>query len=91
MYGLKQAGKLANKLLATRLFSHGYYQCATTPGLWQHKWQPVIFALIVDDFGVQYTSRQHAEHLQAALSELMKSPLTGQDQHFHLLISNGIT
>ena len=69
MYGLKQAGKLANELLATRLFSHGYYQCATTPGLWRHKWRPVIFALIVDDFGVQYTSRQNAEHLQAALSE----------------------
>jgi hypothetical protein len=69
MYGLKQAGKLANELLATRLFSHGYYQCATTPGLWQHKWQPIIFALIVNDFGVQYTSRQNAEHLQAALSE----------------------
>ena len=69
MYGLKQAGKLANELLATRLFGQGYYQCATTPGLWRHKWRPVIFALIVDDFGVQYTGRQHAEHLHAALSE----------------------
>jgi hypothetical protein len=33
MYGLKQAGKLANDLLAKRLFGQGYYQCATTPGL----------------------------------------------------------
>ena len=69
MYGLKQAGKLANKLLAKRLFSHEYYQCATTPGLWQHKWRPVIFALIVNYFGVQYTSLQNAKHLQAALTE----------------------
>ena len=69
MYGLKQAGKLANDLLATRLHNHGYYQCATTPGLWRHKWRPVIFALIVDDFGVQYTGRQHADHLIAALTE----------------------
>jgi hypothetical protein len=69
MYGLKQAGKLANELLATRLFGHGYYQCAITPGLWRHKWRPVIFALIVDDFGVQYTNHQNANHLLAALSE----------------------
>jgi hypothetical protein len=52
MYGLKQAGKLVNDLLSERLFKHGYYQCATTPGLWRHKWQPVIFVLIVDDFGI---------------------------------------
>jgi hypothetical protein len=69
MYGLKQAGKLANELLATRLFGQGYYQCATTPGLRRHKWQPIIFALIVDDFGVQYTDCQHANHLLAALSQ----------------------
>jgi len=63
MYGLKQAGKLANKLLATRLFGHRYYQCAITPGLWRHKWRPVIFALIVDDFGFQYTNHQkNANH-----------------------------
>jgi hypothetical protein len=32
MYGLKQAGKLANEFLPQD-YSHGYYQCATTPGL----------------------------------------------------------
>ena len=69
MYGLKQAGKLANDLLSKRLFAHGYYQCDTTPGLWRHKWRPIIFALIVDDFGVQYTGREHAEHLLHALNQ----------------------
>ena len=34
MNGLKQAGKLANDLLAEQLHVHGYYQCTTTPGLW---------------------------------------------------------
>jgi hypothetical protein len=38
MYGLKQSGKLAKNLLSKRLFAQGYYKCATTPGLWQHKW-----------------------------------------------------
>ncbi len=69
MYGLKQAGKLANDLLSSRLNNHGYYECATTPGLWRHKWRPVIFALIVDDFAIQYTGRHHAKHLLAAINE----------------------
>ena len=69
VYGLKQAGKLANDLLAARLDKHGYYQTPTTPGLWRHKWRPITFALIVDDFGIQYGNRQHAEHLLAALQE----------------------
>jgi hypothetical protein len=45
IYGLKQAEKLANDLLTERLSAHGYYQCATTPGLWRHKWRPILFAL----------------------------------------------
>jgi hypothetical protein len=35
--GLPQAGILADKLLRKRLLSHGYYECANTPGLWKHK------------------------------------------------------
>ena len=36
MYGLPQAGILANRLLAKRLAKHGYYQVRHTPGLWRH-------------------------------------------------------
>jgi hypothetical protein len=72
VYGLKQAGKLANDLLTERLELHGYYQCATTPGLWRHKWRPITFVLIVDDFGIQYVGRRHAEHLLRALQENYK-------------------
>jgi hypothetical protein len=36
MYGLKQAGLLANKLLQTRLSTFGYYPARHTPGLWLH-------------------------------------------------------
>ena len=67
IYGLKQAGKLANDLLTERLSKHGYFQCATTPGLWRHKWRPVVFVLIVDDFGIEYVGKEHAEHLLSAL------------------------
>ena len=38
MYDLKQAGILANKLLAKRLNKTGYYPCQFTPGLWRHIW-----------------------------------------------------
>eukprot|EP00804_Cyclotella_cryptica_P017345 CCRYP_018994-RB/>CCRYP_018994-RB protein AED:0.46 eAED:0.46 QI:0/-1/0/1/-1/0/1/0/128 len=50
MYGLPQAGLLANKLLAQRLQIDGYYQCQYTPGLWRHVWRPITFSLVVDDF-----------------------------------------
>ena len=37
-YGLPQSGKLANDLIRTRLEDAHYYETATTPGLWHHKW-----------------------------------------------------
>jgi hypothetical protein len=62
-YGLPQAGILANDLLRTRLEAEGYFEAATTPGLWRHKWQPIQFCLIVDDFGVEYVGIEHFNHL----------------------------
>jgi hypothetical protein len=67
MYGLKQAGILANQLLQTRLAPYGYYPARQTPGLWLHKTRPISFTLVVDDFAVKYVSKQHAEHLRNAL------------------------
>ena len=54
VWGLPQAGILANKLLRKRLKPHGYYECINTPGLWRHETRPITFSLVVDDFGVQY-------------------------------------
>jgi hypothetical protein len=67
MYGLLQAGILANKLLAKHLTHDGYFQCQHTPGLWSHTFRPICFALVVNDFGVKYVGRKHAEHLLQAL------------------------
>jgi Reverse transcriptase (RNA-dependent DNA polymerase) len=69
MYGLPQAGMLANKLLKERLAKHSYAECTHTPGLWRHSTRPIIFALVVDDFGIQYTGIEHAHHLIAALKQ----------------------
>ena len=38
MYGLPQAGMLANKLLTQCLAMRGFYRCQFTPGLWRHAW-----------------------------------------------------
>ncbi|KAL7475790.1 hypothetical protein ACHAW6_001692 [Cyclotella cf. meneghiniana] len=67
MYGLAQAGLLANKLLASRLDTHGYYQCQFTPGFWRNKWHPVMFSQVVDDFGT--VSITHAKHLKEVLQK----------------------
>ena len=69
MYGIPQAGILANKLLVKRPAHYGYYPVEFTPGLWRHRWRPVVFSLVVDDFGVKYVGRQHAEHLIEALKQ----------------------
>eukprot|EP00957_Ditylum_brightwellii_P004105 311743-Ditylum_brightwellii.AAC.1 len=69
MYGLPQAGILANKLLTKRLAEHNYYPCQHTPGLWCHKWRPITFALVVDDFGIKIKGKEHGEHLINALKE----------------------
>jgi hypothetical protein len=53
-YGLSQAGILANNLLQTCLEAKGFYEAASTPSLWHHKWRPIQFCLIVDNFGVEY-------------------------------------
>ena len=60
IYGLPQAGLLAQQLLEDRLNDEGYKQSAIVPGLWVHKWRPIQFTLAVDDFGVKYVGEEHA-------------------------------
>jgi hypothetical protein len=57
MYGLPQAGRLANNLLFTRLVPHGYRPCTHTHGLWRHDTKPVTFTLVADDFGIKYLGK----------------------------------
>jgi hypothetical protein len=67
MYGLKQAGILANKLLQKRLKPFGYHPARHTPGLWLHTTKPNAFSLVVDDFAVKYVTEADAHHLRNAL------------------------
>jgi hypothetical protein len=72
MYGLPQAGLIANELLEKRLNKHGYRQSKLVPGLWKHDTRPIQFTLVVDDFGVKYVGEEHAQHLKNTLEEHYK-------------------
>ena len=67
MYGLPEAGIMANKLLKKLLSKHSYYECQFTPGLYRHMWRPIMFSLEVDNFGVKRQGIQHAKHLKEEL------------------------
>ena len=69
MYGLKQAGRIANDALCDRLAEDGYHQCKHTPGLFTHSSRPIAFSLVVDDFFVGYVGKEHADHLIHSLKK----------------------
>jgi hypothetical protein len=69
MYGLPQAGILVNELLQRNLANDGYRPTQHTHGLWTHDTRPISFSLVVDDFGVKYVGREHAEHLMACIKK----------------------
>ena len=69
MYGLPQAGIIAQELLTTRLHQAGYRQSKVTPGYWRHEWRPISFTLVVDDFGVKYINKTDVNHLIRVLSQ----------------------
>ncbi len=69
MYGLPQAGILAQELLEQRLNKHGYFQNKAIPGLWTHQTRPISFTLVVDDFEIKYIGQEHVMHLSSILKE----------------------
>ena len=72
MYGLPTVGILANKLLKSRLAKEGYFELSYAPGLWKHVSRPISFTLVVDDFGIKYVGKEHADHLLSALTDYYK-------------------
>ena len=90
MYGLPQAGMLANKLLKRRLAQHGYYEVRHTPGYWRHMWRPIDFTLVVDDFGVGYEKMSTPCTCSKRYDSIMKlSPWIGPEPYIVASASNG--
>ena len=56
-------------MLEKRLNEAGYFQSEIIPGFWKHKWRPISFTLVVDDFGVKYVGEEHAKHLVSVIKE----------------------
>jgi len=79
IYGLPQAGKLAQDQLFKHLEAHGYYEARNTPCLFRHKTRNIAFSLVVDDFGIKYSDPADAQHLLETLQLLytMKVDWTG--------------
>jgi hypothetical protein len=71
MYGLPQASQVAYDALVPRLQTVGYHPAKTTPGLFKHQKNSVVFCLTVNDFGVLYVDKPDAEHLRDTLKRSM--------------------
>jgi hypothetical protein len=39
------------------------------PGYRKHKWRPISFTLVVDNFGVKYIGKEHVLHIIKVLQE----------------------
>ena len=63
LYGLREAGYIANVELKRIQGLEGYIPLKCTPGLFTHKTRDIAFSRVVDDFGVRYTKREDAEYL----------------------------
>ena len=67
MYGLKQAGIIANQELVKRMAPFGYHPVKHTPGLWVYNSRKTLFTLVVDGFCVQYFSTEDSDRFLNAL------------------------
>ena len=72
MYGLPQAEFFAEQLFEKRLEMHGYKKSTIVPGFWNHQWCTIQFNLVVGDFGVKHTGKEHAKKQMSALKEYYK-------------------
>jgi hypothetical protein len=72
MYGLPQAGLLAQNRLIAHIAQHGYTQSDTVPCLFRHATNGVTFVLVVDDFGIKFKTAAGRDHLLTTLRMLYK-------------------
>ena len=74
IYGLTQAGLLAQEQLFEHLSQNDFYPISPeNPCIFKHKRRNITFCLFVDDFGVKYKLKEDAEHLINILNEKYKT------------------
>jgi hypothetical protein len=79
MYGLPQAGIIAQELLEERLLKAGYSQSKIMPGYWKHEWQPISFTLVVDDSASNILEKSTSSISYKYLNKTMKLKKTGKE------------
>ena len=62
--GLKESGRLAGDDMRAHLAAHGHHKSKFTPGFFTHATRPILFALVVDDFGVKCKNSEDFQHLR---------------------------
>ena len=72
MYGLPQAGKIANDKLKLHMAKFGYEPASINSGLWSHQTHPLQFLLVVDDFGIKYERQEDITHILDILKTIYK-------------------
>ena len=69
MYGQPQSERMSHDVLIKHLEPYGYRPSSKTPVLWTPDSYPINFTLVVDNFGVKYSGKEHALHLKSALED----------------------
>jgi hypothetical protein len=92
MYGLPQAGIIAQQLLEERLAKHGYRQSKTTPGLWQPRHPPHQLLPCRRQFWSEVRRRRaRATSVQTRCASITNARATGQENAIVDSPSNGTT
>ena len=82
MYGLPQAGRLANDQLKKHLQKYGYIHSNRMNRLWTHQTLDAVFTLLVDNFGIKCTSKENASHLIHTLKDVYRITLDWTGRNF---------
>ena len=72
MYGIPKTGQIAQDALVKHLEPYVYHYSRKTPGPWTHNSRQINFTLVVNEFGVKYSGKDHALHLKSALEDKYK-------------------
>ena len=69
MPGLKQDVRLVIDRLTKILARNAYAPVPHTSSLWSHHTSDLVFSIVVDNFGINYTQRESNYHLLRSLRE----------------------
>jgi hypothetical protein len=76
------AGIFFQELVADQLKLHGYSQSQTTSGPWKHQSCPIVFSLVINNFGVKYFDKETEQHLLDTIQKYYKCSCNWDGQQY---------